>query len=178
VNFSLVAPQATRVELLLFASGEASQAEWVIELDERHRSADHWHVEVEGIGLGCCYGYRVFGPLQTGGHGFNPSKVLLDPCARAIAGWDGYRRGAAVGAAPNTACCLKGVVTERERFDFAAAPRPRHSWQRTVIYELHVGGFTRGGGCPVPDPQSLAGCAAPRCVYVCVCACVCMCVCV
>ncbi len=153
VNFSLVAPQATRVELLLFASGDASQAESVIELDERHRSADHWHVEVAGIGIGSCYGYRVFGPLQPGGHGFNPSKVLLDPCARAIAGWGGYRRAAAVGAAPNTASCLKGVVTERERFDFAAAPRPRHSWQRSVIYELHLGGFTSGSGSPVPAEQ-------------------------
>jgi glycogen operon protein len=149
VNFSVVAPLATRLELLLFAHGEATEPSQVIELDQRHRSADHWHVEVEGIGIGQCYGYRVFGPLQPGSHGFNPSKVLLDPCARAIAGWEGYQRGAAVGAAPNTSCCLKGVVTERDRFDFEAAPRPRHSWQSSVIYELHVGGFTQGAGCPV-----------------------------
>ena len=149
VNFSVVAPLATRLELLLFEHGDAHEPCQVIELDPRHRSADHWHVEVEGIGIGQCYGYRVFGPLQPGGHGFNPSKVLLDPCARAIAGWHTYQRGAAVGAAPNTSCCLKGVVTERERFDFEAAPRPRHSWQSSVIYELHVGGFTQGHGCPV-----------------------------
>jgi isoamylase len=152
VNFSVVAPLATRVELLLFSHGDASEPQHVIELDGRHRSADHWHVEVQGAGLGTCYGYRVFGPLLPGGHGFNPSKVLLDPCARAIGGWASYRRGAAVGAAPNTAHCLKGVVTERERFNFNAAPRPRHSWQRSVIYELHVAGFTEGAGSPVaPD---------------------------
>ena len=144
-----MAPLATRVELLLFASGEASEPFQVIELDSRHRSGDHWHVEVEGVGIGCCYGYRVFGPLQPGSHGFNPSKVLLDPCARAITGWSVYQRAAAVGAVPNTACCLKGVVTERDRFDFDAAPRPRHSWQKSVIYELHAGGFTRGVGSPV-----------------------------
>jgi len=154
VNFSVVAPLATRVELLLFSSGEAADPYEVIELDGRHRSGDHWHVEVEGVGIGCCYGYRVFGPLQPGSHGFNPSKVLLDPCARAITGWGVYQRGAAVGAVPNTACCLKGVVTERDRFDFEAAPRPRHPWQRSVIYELHVGGFTRGVGSPVsPERQ-------------------------
>jgi glycogen operon protein len=153
VNFSVVAPLATRVELLLFADGGASEPEQVIELDGRHRSGDHWHVEVEGVGLGCCYGYRVFGPLQSGSHGFNPSKVLLDPCARAIGGWDGYERGAAVGAIPNTASCLKGVVTERDRFDFATAPRPRHRWQHSVIYELHVGGFTQGPHCPVPEDR-------------------------
>jgi glycogen operon protein len=153
VNFSVVAPLATRVELLLFAEGRSSEPQRVIELDTRNRSGDHWHVEVEGIGIGCCYGYRVFGPLQSGSHGFNPSKVLLDPCARAISGWEVYERGAAVGAIPNTASCLKGVVTERDRFDFEAAPRPRHRWQTSVIYELHVGGFTRGPGCPVSPHQ-------------------------
>jgi glycogen operon protein len=111
-------------------------------------------VEVLGVGLGCCYCYRVFGPLQPGGHGFNPSKVLLDPCARAITGWDVYERLQAVGAIPNTATCLKGVVTERDRFDFEAAPRPRHPWQTSLIYELHVGGFSRGPDCGVaPERQ-------------------------
>ena len=152
VNFALAAPMATRVELLLFASGNAPEPEQVVELDHRHRSGDIWHVEVEGLGIGCCYAYRVFGPLQPGRHGFNPSKLLLDPCARAITGWDVYRRVDAIGAMPNTASCLKGVVTERDRFDFRAAPRPRHSWQRTVIYELHVGGFSRGHGSPVTEP--------------------------
>ncbi len=152
VNFSVVAPLATRVELLLFADGEAQEPKSIIPLEGQNRSGDHWHVEVEGVGIGCCYGYRVFGPLEPGNHGFNPSKVLVDPCARALAGWGGYRRSAAVGAIPNTSCCLKGVVTERDRFDFNQAPRPRHSWQKSVIYELHVGGFTRGEGCPVP-PQ-------------------------
>ncbi len=149
VNFSLVAPSATRVELLLFARGSSPEPFRIIPLDLHHRSGDHWHVEVEGIGAGTCYGYRVYGPLVPGGHGFNPSKVLLDPCARAISGWDVYRRGDAIGAIPNTASCLKGVVTERDRFDFVAAPRPRHSWQNTVIYELHVGGLSRGQGSPV-----------------------------
>ena len=87
VNFSVVAPLATRVELLLFTDGDAADPFRIIQLDARHRSGDHWHVEVVGVGIGCCYGYRVYGPLQPGAHGFNPSKVLLDPCARAISGW-------------------------------------------------------------------------------------------
>jgi len=156
VNFSLVAPDATRIELLLFEHGDAAEPWATLELDlQQHRSGDHWHIELEGegVGIGSCYGYRVFGPLQPGAHGFNPSKLLLDPCARAISGWNDYERSLAIGAIPNTSCALKGVVTERERFDFASAPRPRHSWQRTVIYELHVGGFTRGHGSPVPDER-------------------------
>ncbi|NDA50124.1 MAG: glycogen-debranching protein, partial [Actinobacteria bacterium] len=79
VNFSLVAPMATRVELLIFPAGNAPEPDQVVELDHHHRSGDIWHVEVEGLGIGCCYAYRVFGPLQPGRHGFNPSKLLLDP---------------------------------------------------------------------------------------------------
>lgn len=144
VNFVLAAPGADRIELLLYSNGHDRSPERVIELDgRRHRSGDYWHVEVEGVGEGCCYGYRVFGPLAPGGHGFQPSKVLLDPAARAINGWDVYDRVLATGPTPNAHACLKAVVCERDLFDFQAHPRPRHSWQRTVIYELHVGGFTR-----------------------------------
>ena len=144
MNFSVAAPGANRVELLIFATAESSSPEQLIDLsDGNHRSGDYWHVEVEGLTAGCCYGYRVFGPLAPGGHGFRPAKVLLDPCARAITGWSVYKREAATGASPNTDCCLKGVVCERDHFDFDAHPRPRHSWQQTVIYELHAGGFTR-----------------------------------
>ena len=144
VNFSVAAPAAHRLELLLFADGSATAPERVIELNSlQHRSGDYWHVEVEGLSEGSCYGYRVFGPLAPGGHGFQPAKVLLDPAARAITGWDVYKRALATGPGPNTQACLKAVVTERDRFDFQAHPRPRTSWQRTVIYELHLGGFTR-----------------------------------
>ncbi len=144
VNFVLAAPGADRIELLLYSNGNDRSPERVIELDgRRHRSGNYWHVEVEGVGEGCCYGYRVFGPLAPGGHGFQPSKVLLDPAARAISGWDVYDRVLATGPSPNAHACLKAVVCERDLFDFQAHPRPRHSWQRTVIYELHVGGFTR-----------------------------------
>ena len=151
VNFSVAAPAAHRIELLLFVDGSATTPSRVIELDSLiNRSGDYWHVEVEGLGEGCCYGYRVFGPRTPGGHGFQPAKVLFDPAARAITGWDVYERDLATGAGPNTHACLKGVVTERDLFDLQAHPRPRNSWQRSVIYELHLGGFTRRGDSGVP----------------------------
>ena len=154
MNFSLAAPAADRIELLLFRNGSDRLPEQVIELDgRRHRSGDYWHIEVEGLNEGCCYGYRVFGPLAPGAHGVCPSKVLLDPAARAITGWDVYDRVLATGPSPNAHACLKGVVSERQRFDFEAHPRPRHSWQRSVIYELHVGAFTRASDSGV-DPSN------------------------
>ena len=65
----MAAPGANRVELLIFSTGEASSPEQLIDLhDSDHRSGDYWHVEVEGLKAGCCYGYRVFGPLAPGGH--------------------------------------------------------------------------------------------------------------
>ena len=132
------------MELLLFEHSDARSPQRVIELDRRkHRSGDYWHVEVEGLGVGSCYGYRAFGPLAPGAHGFRPSKVLLDPAARAICGWEVYDRMLATGPSTNAHACLKAMVTERELFDFQAHPRPRNSWQRTVIYELHVGSFTK-----------------------------------
>ena len=154
MNFSVAAPAAHRIELLLFANGSATTPSRVVELDSLHnRSGEYWHVEVEGLGEGSCYGYRVFGPRGPSGHGFQPAKVLLDPAARAITGWDVYDRDLATGPGPNTHACLKAVVTERDRFDLQAHPRPRNSWQRSVIYELHLGGFTRREDSGVPSEQ-------------------------
>ena len=150
VNFCVAAPLATKVELLIFDHGDAREPSLTISLGEQNRSGDFWHTAVEGLGLGCCYGYRVYGPPGRGNHGFNPAKVLLDPCARAIAGWNVYNREAATGDKPNTDCCLKAVVTDRDRFDFERFPRPRHSWRNTVIYELHPAGFTKGEHSPAP----------------------------
>ena len=150
VNFAVVAPQATHVELLLFEHGGSSTPSQVIHLGSAHRSGDVWHVFVKGVGIGCRYGYKVYGPEAAG---FNPAKVLLDPCARGIDGWQVYERQASRGKQSNLSCCLKGVVTERHQFDFTAAPRPRRPWRDTVIYELHPGGFTRSQGAPVPPEE-------------------------
>ena len=143
VNFCVAAPNANRIELLIFESGDSTVPDQIIEFDPiTNRSGDYWHMEIEEIGIGCCYGYRVFGPIKSGGHGFQPAKVLLDPATRAITGWENYDRKMATGPSPNTRTCLKSIVSERHLFDFKSHPRPRNSWQNTVIYELHIGTFT------------------------------------
>ena len=148
VNFSVVAPRAEGVELLLFEHGDSACPSRTIALGPEHRSRDHWHVRLDGVGIGCRYGYRVHGETSIGSGRFNASKVLLDPCARAIDGWNVYRRNDALGHNDNVGSCLKGIVTERDSFDFEAAPRPRHHWRRTVIYELHPGGYTAAADSP------------------------------
>jgi len=69
-------------------------------------------------------------------------KVLLDPCSRGITGWGSYKRENALKKQENTNSCLKSVVCDRKLFNFKDYPRPKHSWEETIIYELHIKAFT------------------------------------
>ncbi len=147
VNFCIAAPAAIKLELLLFDHPKSTKASEVIAINDNHRSGDYWHIEIEGIKAGQCYCYRVFYPESQNTKRLISNKILLDPCARAIAGWEIYRRNSYLYNSTNNEACLKGVVCERDEFDFEAHPRPKHPWNKSIIYELHVGGFTK-------NPQS------------------------
>ena len=144
VNFCVAAPTASHLELLIYSDANQANPEQIIELNDQNHSGDYWHIEIEGLGEGCCYGYRVFSDKKNQLNFPYPNKVLLDPCARAISGWKNYKRESAKGLASNVNQCLKGVVCERDQFDFGSHPRPMHSWRKSVIYEMHPGGFTSG----------------------------------
>ena len=153
VNFSLFSAHATRVELCLFdASGERELER--IELPEY--TDEIWHGYLEGAAPGLVYGYRVHGPYEPEqGHRFNPNKLLIDPYARELIGnlvWDpacfGYtigvvRRRSLVRRARQRAVRAEG---RRRRFRLrlaAGGAAPRVPWDRTIIYEMHVRGYTR-----------------------------------
>tara|TARA_Y100001968_G_scaffold267191_1_gene257036 strand:+ start:3184 stop:5259 length:2076 start_codon:yes stop_codon:yes gene_type:complete len=142
VNFSIAAPNASKVELLIFNSSDSQTPSKVISLLDTHKSGDYWHIEVEGLKVGCAYGFRVFNTNKSNHKQFYPDQVLLDPATRAISGWDVYKRNSINNTSSNIDQCLKSIVTERDEFDFYSHPRPRHPWNKTIIYELHVGGFT------------------------------------
>ncbi len=153
VNFCVAAPKASHLELLLFKDANEAQPNQIIDLNFDNRSGDYWHIEIEGLTAGCCYCYRVFEDSVTEHNSSSYSKkVLLDPCARAIAGWDSYQRESAKGPSNNLKNCLKGVVCERDQFNFKSHPRPRHPWNRSIIYELHLGGFTTSSESKVHSP--------------------------
>ncbi len=143
INFCVAAPGAHYIELLLFEHSNDNHPAKTIKLNDENRSGDYWHIEVEGIGSGCLYSYRVFKKSEAESQSSYNKKILLDPCARGISGWDLYKRKSANGDSDNIHSCLKGVVCERNLFDFNAHPRPRHKWEESVIYELHLEGFTR-----------------------------------
>src|SRR4029453_17034966 len=74
---------------------------------------------------------------------FDPGKILLDPYGRGVAVPAGYSRRAAAEPGENTAAAMKSVVVDPGRFDGGGPPPLRRPWEKTVIYEMHVGGFTR-----------------------------------
>ena len=145
VNFSVFSRRAARVELLLFDSVEATQPNRVIELDPRvHRTYHYWHGFVPGIGRGEIYGYRVFGPLDLRrGLRFDPSKVLLDPYGRTVVVPKAYSRERASEYGRSDAVAMKNVVVDLDAYDWEGDAPLRRSFASTVIYEMHVAGFTR-----------------------------------
>jgi isoamylase len=144
VNFSVYSKNTTGMELLLFDDATDSKPR-VITLDPvKNRTYHYWHVAVPGLKPGQIYGYRALGPFEPQrGLRFDPNKVLLDPYARAVAVPPNYSRIAASQPGDNAAQAMKGVVTASGTYDWEGDAPLKRPFPRTVIYELHVGGFTR-----------------------------------
>ena len=152
VNFALFSEHAEKVELCLFdASGQQELQR--IELGEQ--TDQIWHAYLPEVRPGQLYGYRVHGPYRPAeGHRFNPHKLLLDPYTKAIVGaieWSDAQFGYRIGSpdedlsfsrrdsAPGMFKCQ--VVDPG--FDWEGDRRPNIPWHQTIIYELHVKGFTQ-----------------------------------
>ena len=153
-NFSVYSEHATGVQLLLFASDESTEPDHVITLDPDVNKTFHfWHVFVNGVGAGQIYAYRVDGPYLPSEMGtrFNPRKVLIDPYALGNVNslWD---RSRAVGAEDNIAASMRSVVIDPEDYDWEGDEPLEIPMSKTVIYEMHVRGFTRSptSGCEHP----------------------------
>ena len=151
VNFSLFARHAQAAELRLYESATSREPFQVIALDpEVHRTFFFWHVYVEGLRPGVLYTWRIAGP----GESLDGAPELLDPWARAVSDaiWD--RVAVAEGGA--TGRSLRAIVaapTERR-----AAPMPAaFDLSNAVIYEVHVGGFTRHPSAGVRHPGTFDG---------------------
>jgi glycogen operon protein len=145
VNFSVYSKNASAVDLLLFNSADESRPSKVIALEPpQHRTYHYWHAMVPGLAAGQIYAYRVHGPNEPGrGLRFNPAKVVLDPQGRAVAIPKAYSRGAACGTGDNAAQAMRSVVVDPRTYDWEGDRPLRRPYEKTVIYEMHVGGFTR-----------------------------------
>ena len=144
-NFSVFSAHATHMEVVLFDHPDAPQPARVIPLDPvRDRTGHYWHTFVPGVATGQLYGYRADGPDDPpGGHRFDRHKILLDPYAKSVCIGQHYDRVEASKPGDNAATSMKSVVADLSAFDWEDDKPLNRSFHRTVIYEMHVAGFTR-----------------------------------
>ena len=173
VNFALFSENATAVELCLFERPDDPQETHRIRIEECTDFV--WHIYLPEIRPGQLYGYRVHGLYEPeAGLRFNPAKVLIDPYAKAIAGnidWSdalfGYRIGdpkadLSLDDRDNAGSIPKCVVVD-QAFTWGGDQLLRTPWDRTVIYEVHVHGFTaRHPDVPKNLRGTYAGLATPE----------------
>jgi glycogen operon protein len=159
VNFALFSENATAVQLCLFDEATAGVPTATITMAERTDNV--WHAYLPDVRPGALYGYRVDGPYEpTSGHRFNPSKLLIDPYAKAVSGpirWSddlfGYRIGdeqedLSFDSRDSAAAMPKCLVVDPS-FTWEDDRAPNTPWNQTVIYEAHVRGMTaRHPGVP------------------------------
>jgi glycogen operon protein len=145
VNFSVFSRHATGMELALFDREDDPRPARVIPIDPAgNRSYHYWHVFVPGVQPGQLYGYRVHGPFDpASGMRFDPAKVLLDPYGRGVVVPKDYSRDAARLEGDNAATAMKSVVADPHTYDWEGDRPLRQPSSRTIIYEMHVRGFTR-----------------------------------
>jgi glycogen operon protein len=149
VNFSVFSKHATAVDLLLFDRTDDAKPKRVLQLDPiANRTYHYWHVFVPDLKAGQIYGFRVHGPNEPSkGFRFDSGKVLLDPYGRAVVVPTGYNRNAAHDKGDNAGAAMKSVVVDPGAYDWEGDRPLRRPSSQTIVYEMHVRGFTR-------DPSS------------------------
>ncbi|MBI4011942.1 MAG: glycogen debranching protein GlgX [Candidatus Rokubacteria bacterium] len=159
VNFSLFSQRATAVELLLFRRFDDPHPVQALRLHPHlNRTFYYWHVFVEGIGGGQVYAYRVDGPDDPAhGHRFNPKKLLIDPYSKGVVYGRNWSREQACSPDDNCRSAMKSLVVDTAVYDWEGAGSPNHHLADSIIYELHVRGFTRHPGSGVAHPGTFDG---------------------
>jgi isoamylase len=144
VNFSVFSKYATAIELLLFESVDDLRPARIIRIDpSTNLSYHYWHVFVPSVRPGQVYAYRVEGPSDPAkGMRFDPAKILLDPYGRRVFVPKNYNREAARRVGDNIATAMKSVVVDPYAYDWEGDKPLQRPSSQSIIYELHVRGFT------------------------------------
>ena len=159
VNFALFSQHATSIELLLFDAHDDREPASIIPLDPAINKTFHfWHVYVRGLKPGIHYAYRVDGPqdVHGQGHRYNPRKVLIDPYARGNTN-SLWNRVDACRTDDNLATSMRSVVIDVSDYDWEGDTPLNRPMHETIIYELHVGGFTKSSSSGCTHPGTYAG---------------------
>jgi isoamylase len=144
VNFSLYSRTATGVDLVLFDRDDDERPSRLVPFDAvANRTYHYWHVFVPDARPGQIYGYRVHGPFDpAAGLRFDSTKLLLDPYGRAVVVPKSSSREAGMRPGENTGYAMKNVVVDPASYDWEGDVPLRRPSARTIIYEMHVRGFT------------------------------------
>ena len=145
VNFSIFSRSASGVDLVFFDREDDARPARVITIDgATNRTYNYWHVFVPDAKAGQLYGYRVQGRFDPAtGTRFDPTKILLDPYGRGVVVPKNYTREAARFPGDNAATAMKNVVVDANAYDWEGDAPLQRPASRTIIYEMHVRGFTR-----------------------------------
>ncbi len=145
VNFSIYSKYSTGIELLLFDEPDDNAPSDIIILDKKkHRTEFYWHIFIEGLKAKQIYAFRVYGPfIPEQGLRFNSEKVLLDPYSKLVVQPKAYQRNLAIKPGNNIQSAMKSVVVETNTYNWEGDRYPRCPFSKTIIYELHVKGFTK-----------------------------------
>jgi glycogen operon protein len=158
VNFSVFSRNATAVELLLFDPQDDVQPMQILKLDPHdNRTFYFWHIYVKDLKPGVHYAYRVEGPEDLHGKGFrfNRNKVLVDPYALGNSKRH-FKRDDAVGPADNLTTSMRSVVIDVHDYEWEGDEPLGRPMQDLIIYEMHVGGFTRHPSSGVKHPGTFS----------------------
>ena len=157
-NFSIFSRHAAEAKLVLYERDDSLVPFMSVQLDPMvNRTFFFWHVYLEGVGPGTHYTWRVGGPndVRVSGNRFDSDRELLDPWARAVTVslWD---RAKARTLPPREAPSMRGMVID-QNYDWEGDQPINHSSGDSIIYELHVGGFTKHPSAGVLHPGTFSG---------------------
>ena len=159
VNFSIFTRHATSIELFLFETAKSKKPFQIIQLEKDvNRTFYSWHVYVIGLPKGTWYTWRIDGcnePKEAGLH-FDKDKHLIDPWARVVSDIN-WSRQAACSPGDNMLTSMRCMVVDDDDYDWEGDTPLRISSEKSIIYELHVGGFTRHASADVKNPGTFAG---------------------
>jgi glycogen operon protein len=158
VNFSLFSQNATEILLLLFDGVNAKEPLQTVRLDPyRNKTFHFWHVFLRGCGPGIFYAFRVDGPFDpSAGLRFNANKVLVGPYARGISR-QLWSRANAASPDDNIATSMRCAIVDTSTYDWEGDAPLRRPIHDSIVYEMHVGGFTRSPTSGVAHRGTFAG---------------------
>jgi isoamylase len=154
-NFSIYSRSASAVELVFFDREDDAQPSRVIPIDPvANRTYHYWHIFVPDVKPGQLYAYRVAGPFDPAtGMRFDSAKVLLDPYGRGVVVPKNYNRESACLKGDDVATAMKSVVVDPGAYDWEGDTPFGRPASQTIIYEMHVRGFTRHPSSGVPEAK-------------------------